>query len=92
MSKNLSTKKYYLLKSCTAANNKRGHTGRGTRNIVCKGQTRYAYTKLWLKDECLMTLMQLRLGFLYWTVLTLGNTSNGYLAQPFNLQTLRGYL
>ena len=51
-----------------------------------------AYTKLWLKDELLMTLMKLTLGFLCWTVLTFWNTSSGYLTQTFNSQTLRGDL
>ena len=47
MSKDLSTK---TLQSCTAANNTRRHSECETRNIVCKGQTRYAYTKRWLED------------------------------------------
>ena len=84
MSKDLSTKTW----SCAAANNKRIHSERGARNIVCKGCTRYAYTKLWIKDEFLMTLMKLRLGLLRWTVLIFWNISGGYLTQNFNSQTL----
>ena len=89
MSKDLSTK---TLWSCTAANNTRRDSERGTRSIICKCQTRYAYTKLWLKHESLMTLMKLKLGFLCWTVLIFWNTSGGYLTQTFNSQTLRGDL
>ena len=48
------------------------------------------YTKLWLKDEFLMTLMKQRLGFHCWTVLTFWNLSGGYVTQFFNSQTLRG--
>ena len=39
-----------------------------------------------------MTLMELRLGFLYWSTLTFWNTSGGYLTQTFNPHTLVGDL
>ena len=39
-----------------------------------------------------MTLMKLRLDFIYLTVLTFWNISGGYLTQTFNSQTLKGDL